>query len=47
MSKYWSRYRLVLVTNTRGFVLMGEDASGQPARLETFRLAEDVEDFRA
>ena len=45
VSKYWSRYRLVLVTNTRGFVLMGEDASGRPARLETFRLAESADDF--
>ena len=45
VSKYRGRYRLVLVTNTRGFVLLGEDASGRPARLETFRLAEDAEDF--
>ena len=45
VSKYWSRYRLVLVTNTRGFVLLGEDASGRPARLETFRLAEGIDDF--
>ena len=39
VSRYWGRYRLVLVTNTRDFVLVGEDASGQPATLETFRLA--------
>ena len=45
VSKYWTRYRLVLVTNTRGFVLMGEDASGCPAKLETFRLAEGIDDF--
>ncbi len=45
VSKYWGRYRLVLVTNTRGFVLLGEDASGQPARLETFRLATSADDF--
>ena len=45
VSKYWSRYRLVLVTNTRGFVLLGEDAESRPARLETFRLAEDADDF--
>ena len=45
VSKYWNRYRLVLVTNTRGFVLLGEDASGRPARLETFRLAESADDF--
>ncbi len=45
VSRYWNRYRLVLVTNTRDFVLVGEDAAGRPAKLETFRLAEDAEDF--
>ena len=44
-SRYWSRYRLVLVTNTRDFVLLGEDAVGRPAKLETFRLAENAETF--
>ena len=28
VSRYWERYRLVLVTNTRDFVLVGEDATG-------------------
>ena len=46
VSRYWSRYRLVLVTNTRDFVLVGEDAAGRPARLESFRLANGAEDFR-
>ena len=45
VSRYWGRYRLVLVTNTRDFVLVGEDAAGRPARLESFRLADGVEDF--
>ncbi len=45
VSRYWNRYRLVLVTNTRDFVLVGEDAAGRPAKLETFRLANDAEDF--
>ena len=36
VSRYWNRYRQVLVTNTRDFVLVGEDASGRPAKLETF-----------
>ncbi len=45
VSRYWNRYRLVLVTNTRDFVLVGEDASGRPAKLETFRLAADAEAF--
>ena len=45
VSRYWGRYRLVLVTNTCDFVLVGEDAAGQPATLETFRLAESAEEF--
>ena len=31
VSKYWGLYRVVLVTNTRDFVLLGEDAAGHPA----------------
>ncbi len=46
VSRYWSRYRLVLATNTRDFVLVGEDATGRPARLESLRLADSAEDFR-
>ena len=38
-SRYWGRYRLVLVTNARDFVLVGEDAGGSPTTLETLRLA--------
>ena len=45
VSRYWDRYRLVLVTNTRDFVLVGEDAAGRALRLETFRLADSAEDF--
>ena len=45
VSRYWKRYRLVLVTNARDFVLVGEDAAGRPAKLETFRLAESADDF--
>ena len=45
VSKYWEKYRLVLVTNTRDFVLVGEDAQGKPVPLETFRLAESEEAF--
>ena len=47
VSRYWSKYRLVLVTNTRDFVLLGEDAAGSPTRLETFRLAPNQDDFEA
>ena len=45
VSRYWERYRLVLVTNTRDFVLVGEDAAGRPAKLETFRLAASAVEF--
>ena len=45
VSRYWERYRLVLVTNTRDFVLVGEDPAGLPATLETFRLADSAETF--
>ena len=46
VSRYWDRYRLVLVTNTRDFVLVGEDAAGRPAKFETFRLVDSADDFR-
>ena len=45
VSRYWGRYRLVLVTNTRDFVLVGEDAAGRSVKLESLRLAENAEDF--
>ena len=46
VSRYWGRYRLVLVTNLRDFVLVGEDAAGRTAKLETFRLAKSADDFQ-
>jgi hypothetical protein len=37
---YWTKYRQVLVTNHRDFVLVGQDeATGRPVKRETFRLA--------
>ena len=45
VSRYWGRYRLVLVTNTRDFVLVGEDEAGRPARLETLRLVDGEDEF--
>ena len=45
VSRYWKRCRQVLVTNTRDFVLIGGDAEGRPAKLETFRLADGEEAF--
>ena len=47
VSRYWSRYGLVLVTNTRDFVLLGEDAEGNPVKLETFRLTDTSEEFES
>ena len=35
----------MLVTNYREFVLVDQDANGNPARLERFQLAADAEDF--
>ena len=35
----------MLVTNTRDFVLVGEDQAGRAAKLETFRLADSADDF--
>ena len=47
VSRYWDGYRRVLVTNARDFVLIGEDAAGQPVRLETFRIAVSEAEFYA
>ncbi len=45
VSRYWSFYQLVLVTNLRDFVLLGTRRPGYPVKLETLRLAENVDDF--
>ena len=47
VSRYWGLYRLALVTNIRDFVLLGEDSQGNPAQLETFRLADSAAGFEA
>ncbi len=47
VSRYWNRYRLVLVTNLRDFVLLGDDGSNQPVKLETVRLAESHDEFES
>ena len=39
VSRYWEKYRQVLVTNYRDFVLVGQDAEGKPTKLETYRRA--------
>jgi hypothetical protein len=45
ISKYFDRYRLVLVTNYRDFLLIGEDAGGRATELESFRVAPSAEAF--
>lgn len=46
-TKYFERYRLVLVTNYREFRLIGEDENGNPVQREYFSLAEDETAFWA
>ena len=45
VSKYFGAYRLVIVTNIRDFLIVGEGADGKPAKLEGFRLAPDAAAF--
>jgi hypothetical protein len=47
VTRYAMRYRHVLVTNYREFVLVGRDADGRPARLEAYQLAADETAFWA
>ena len=46
-TKYFSRYRLVLVTNYREFRLIGEDSTSNPVQREFFSLASDEQAFWA
>lgn len=39
VTRYWKRYRQVLVTNYREFVLVGQDNEGKAVRLERYSLA--------
>jgi hypothetical protein len=45
VSRYWNKYRQVLVTNYRDFVFVGQDLQGKPVKLETYRLADSETDF--
>ncbi len=45
VSRYLGHYQLVLVTNLRSFVLVGPDGTGSHAKLESFTLAEAVDEF--
>ena len=48
VSRYWDRYRLVLVTNTRDFVLLGENSRGQALRSwKPSSLADSEEEFES
>jgi hypothetical protein len=47
VSRYWGKYRQVLVTNYRDFVLVGQDAEGKFAKLEPFHLADSEKAFWA
>lgn len=44
VAKYWDRYKLVLVTNLRDWLLLGE-RNGQRVELERYTLAHTEEDF--
>lgn len=46
-TKYWEKYRLVLVTNYRDFLILGEDADGKPLQLGTFSISRDEAEFWA
>ncbi len=45
VEKYLKRYGVVLVTNFRGFALVGKGPSGRPTALESFSLAGSEADF--
>ncbi len=45
VTRYWGRYRLVLVTNLREFALVGPNPDAGETTLESFRLADSADDF--
>jgi hypothetical protein len=45
VSEYWQKYRQVLVTNYRDFLLLGEDDANRPVVLERYHLAPDARTF--
>lgn len=47
VDQYWQRYRQVLVTNYRDFLLLGADADGGKVVLETFHLSDSEAGFWA
>ena len=45
VTRYFEAYRLVIVTNLRDFLIVGEDANGRAGKGESFRLAKDTASF--
>ncbi|MBD2385142.1 type ISP restriction/modification enzyme [Cylindrospermum sp. FACHB-282] len=45
VSRYWQKYRQVLVTNYRDFMLIGQDENGNPVKLEEYSLANSEAEF--
>ncbi len=45
VTKYFAAYRLVIVTNLRDFLIIGEEANGRPGKREHFQLAKDTKSF--
>jgi len=45
VSRYWTKYRQVLVTNYRDFIFVGQDSSGKPVKLESYHLAKSETEF--
>ena len=45
VTRYFEAYRLVIVTNMRDFLIVGEDANGRAGKGESFRLAKDAASF--
>ena len=45
VSRYWGKYRQVLVTNLRDFLSGGPGRRRQPVKLEAYRLAANEADF--
>ena len=46
-TKYWDKYRLVIVTNYRDFLILGQDADEKPLQLGTYSFAKDEPEFWA
>ena len=45
VTRYWTRYDLVLMTNFRGFTLVGRDGVGNETDIESYSLAATEEEF--